>query len=174
MVLLLHSLKRRSVWLVVGSVLIVAGATAAATVATTHQSQQLPATPPGNPSINNLCAEHYLTGSIIDNLTSVAAGSAGSVLYVCNETGLPDTWVFQSLGVTATPTFTLPNGLVALAYTPDHPTPRVNDNCYSSTTNNLTSGTPVVIPVGQYDFCGFYKSYPDAGIASFTVNWASP
>jgi hypothetical protein len=127
--------------------------------------QTFPSTPSGALTIRTTC----VSTTLADNLTGTVpvAYSAGSVLYTCPTGAPPQTPAFNSTGTApSTPTFTLPTDMTSLAYTP-FPA----DNCYVGAVA-ITSGTPIVVPAGQYNYCGFYSSYPADGFASFTVSWS--
>jgi hypothetical protein len=75
--------------------------------------------------------------------------------------------VFTSTGGTDTPSFTLPAGYTSLTITAFLNT---NSPCTAGTA--LTSGTPIMIAAGSYEYCLTYANPSSGTIPSFTIGWS--
>lgn len=92
----------------------------------------------------------------------------GTVTYWC---GGASSLTVASGGVTATPTFALPAGVIALwVYNAASPVPSNTTNCLDLPGHAaLTSGSPSTLSPANYDYCLMTTG---TSVASFAITWA--
>lgn len=132
-----------------------AGTAYAAALLFTHTVPSVTVTAP---AMSTTCAGTTLTAST----TSITSGTSGSITLQCPG----PVAVFTSTGGPDTPSFTLPAGYTSLTITAFSNT---NLPCTAGTA--LTSGTPIAIAPGSYEYCLIYTN-PSSAIPSFTVSWS--
>lgn len=124
-----------------------------------------------------------IAGSITPNCTpntaptpvNVTLGSTGQVTFSCNS-NTPNTSPAFSTGgpVVVTPTITglvLPYNVSGLyIYTANGAV--TTGNCGSRTgALKLTSGTPITVLLGEWNYCAKYENVGLTGLPTFTVAW---
>ncbi len=121
------------------------------------------------PGISTSCSTlSLLSSSLLTNNTGtfVRAGTSGSILFRCGAEAQAFT---SNGGGPVTPTFTLPAPYTTLTIV--HHDPQATD-CPSQAGISLTSGTPVSLARGNYDYCTSFANPPSTGLPQFTVTWS--
>jgi hypothetical protein len=121
------------------------------------------------PRISTSCSTLSLfSSSLLTNNTGtfVLAGTSGSILFRCRGAAQAFT---SNGGGPVTPTFTLPAPYTTLTIVPHDP--QATD-CPSQAGIALTSGTPVSLAGGNYDYCTSFANPPSTGLPQFTVTWS--
>ncbi len=130
--------------------------------ATTLLQHTFPATPSGSSqSITSTCTTLAL------ETTGMITGFPENMLFSCGSTAAA---IASSSGGASTPTFTLPAGATSLNLVS-----HVNNAVVCTPTGGsaLTSGASHSFTAGEsLDYCLVSNSYPNNGIASFTVTWS--
>jgi hypothetical protein len=130
--------------------------------AVTLLQHNFPATPTGSSqAITSTCTTLAL------ETTGMITGLPENMLFSCGPTTAAIT---SSSGGTSTPTFTLPAGATSLSLLS-----HVNNAvvCTPASGSALTSGASHSFTAGEsLDYCLASNSYPNNGIASFTVTWS--
>lgn len=143
---------------VVGLTLAITLAVAGPVIAATLFTHNFPRTPNETPAVlATTCTD------LTETASSTVSGTSGSVIYTCAGNA-----ALNSAGGPVTPSFpALPTGALSLSFILHGAT-----TCTDGTV--LTSGTSVNFPVGDYDYCVAYTSYPGLGIGPFSIQWTQP
>ncbi|MCI4347900.1 MAG: hypothetical protein L3J97_04695 [Thermoplasmata archaeon] len=158
MIHLTQSAKRRSVWLALGSVLIVAGVATATTLLFTQSFP--PVTLAGLAAdCLTLTADNGIGGNLAVNFDCTVAGFAPMVAFVV---GIPGSY---------TPTFTLPSGAAQL-WVISASTAGPGAYCFGQGGSQLLgTGSAISLSAGNYDYCLQLNSGTTL-VSAFTVTWA--
>jgi|SRR5205807_4716968 len=109
------------------------------------------------------------TGSttLTANITQVAPGSPGTIMFSCGPTGSAITVRHPGM---ALPNFSLPPGYSSLT---------ISSSPICASGVKLTSGSRIAFdtapgtpPTGNYNYCASYSNAPNTGLASFKVTWS--
>ncbi len=134
---------------------------------TTLFTQTFPAIPPLIATANCTNLKPFVA--------TVGPGSSGTVQFDCSgtaPTGTTPAFHVLANGV-MTPTFTLPPGYTGLSIT-SVPNTGIGGACGSfNRFAGLTSGVPITVGPGDFDYCGDFSSAPSTGLATFDIMWSA-
>src|SRR6266571_5607075 len=139
--------------------LVVLGTSGTAYGLTALFSHNVPSVTVTTPALSTTCASATLAASP----ATIFSGTSGTVTLQCPG----PVAVFTSTGGSDTPGFTLPTGYTSLTLTSF-----INTNSPCTPGTALTTGTPVTISAGSYEYCLTYASPSSGTVPSFTISWS--